>query len=86
MLNPFCAGNQTQALENTGKEFYQLVIPRALSFDLSFAMLPVCCRELGETRKYHGKDEAVVILKGIEKERQMSCQEAWEGPRAITGL
>lgn len=53
---------------------------------MSFAMLPVCCRELGETRKYHGKDEAVVILKGIEKERQMSCQEAWEGPRAITGL
>lgn len=77
---------QTEALVRIRREFYLLVTPRALIFDLSFAMLPACCREFGETRKPQRKDEAVVILKGIEKERQGFCQEDWEGPRAIAGL
>lgn len=71
---------------HTRKEFYRLVIPRALIFDLSFAMLPACCGEFGETKKPQRKDEAIVILKGIEKERHGSCQEDREGPRAIVGL
>lgn len=48
-------------------------------------MLPAHYRESGETWKSHKKDEAVVILKGIERKRQVSCQEAWEGSRAIAG-
>lgn len=86
MPNPFCAGNQTQAGGHPGKGSCQLLIPRTLMFDLSFATLPVCCRELGESRKSHRKGEAVVILKGTEKEKQVPCPEAWEGPRATAGL